>query len=206
MKFQGLILLSCILSAVSCSFADRSKSDEKDVLAILGELETTSYERFVDSLGEYAYSVSFEVKAEAEDLEVFEDGIVPWVSIEDPGKDMDRLVDPDQVVVSDEKVTLVIDYPVSKPVKSSLESGEGFTRRELILKISEHYHQMYKEEEETANTKTVPMEERTGLINRNQTDGKYGIWGHDLGDLDLSGIDVYKSGDGVVSLMLMVES
>ncbi len=39
---------------------------------------------------------------------------------------------------------------------------------------------------------------RRGIINRNQTNGKYGIWGHDIGDLDLSAVIVKKTGDGLI--------
>ncbi|TWW00849.1 hypothetical protein [Chitinophaga pinensis] len=50
-------------------------------------------------------------------------------------------------------------------------SGKGFTRKELLQFISDKYHMIYKEEEQSAVTKTVPLNERKELINRNNTDG-----------------------------------
>ena len=76
----------------------------------------------------------------------------------------------------------------------------------MILAISKKYNEVYAEEEKTANTKTIPIDKRTGLINRNETDGKYGIWGHDLSDLDLSGIEVYKTKDEKINIILLIES
>jgi hypothetical protein len=68
------------------------------------------------------------------------------------------------------------------------------------------YHEIYKEEERTANTKTIPLNKREGLVNRNKTDGKYGVWGHDISDLDLSSIEVHKNSNGHFTLVLNVES
>ena len=50
------------------------------------------------------------------------------------------------------------------------------------------------------------MDKRVGLSNRNETNGKYGIWGHDLIDLYLSDIEVYKNKSGFVTLILYVDS
>ena len=85
-------------------------------------------------------------------------------------------------------------------------SSNGFTREALVKKISDKYHQIYQEEESTATVKTVPVKERTTLYNRNQTDGKYGIWGHDLADLALDHIMVYKSANGDILLSLDIDS
>ena len=74
------------------------------------------------------------------------------------------------------------------------------------MAIQEKYKQVYKEEEESAATKTIPMNSREGLSNRNETNGKYGIWGHDLTDLYLTDVEVYKDSKGVVSLILYIDS
>jgi len=75
-----------------------------------------------------------------------------------------------------------------------------------VLAISKKYHEIYDEEERTAATKTIPMAQRKTLANRNETDGKYGIWGHDLSDLMLDTIDVYKNDKGKIFLQLSIES
>jgi hypothetical protein len=160
-----------------------------------------------EDLGTLITSIDFHLKATAEERKIFEDGIVPWISLDNPAKEMSRLIDQEKLVLSYNKVILIIDYPVMVPVYFPLSStGIGFSRRQLITAISLQYHSIYKEEEETASDKTVPPDERRGLQNRNQTNGKYGIWGHDLSDLDLSSVEVYRNKNGIIYLSLGVES
>ena len=160
-----------------------------------------------DSLGVLISKIDFKLKATKEDLDIFEDGIVPWININNPAKNIDSLIKPDEVVLLFSQVTLIIDYPLKNPASFDISAtGNGFSRRQLIQIISEKYHEIYAEEEKTAEAKTVPVDKRDTLLNRNQTDGKYGIWGHDLSDLDLDSIEVYKSADGKIYLTLDIES
>lgn len=160
-----------------------------------------------DTLGLKISNIEYRVKALPEEASDFDNGIVPWVNLENPGKELNRLVDTDEVVLAFAKVTLIIDYPLAKPVSFILESGsKSFSRKELIKAISKKYHEIYAEEEKTTKTEVVPKDKREGLINRNETNGKYGICCHDLSDLDLSSIDVYKNDNGNVYLVLNVES
>jgi hypothetical protein len=158
--------------------------------------------------GKLIATIEFGLKANKEDLEVFEDGIVPWISIEKPEDQIDRLIDADKVVIEYPEVILVIDYPLNKPAEFIIKSSEkgGFTKKQLALVISKKYHEIYDAEESSAKTKTIPLEKREGLINRNETDGKYGIWGHDISDLDLSSVEVYKTEDGKIQILLGIES
>lgn len=73
-----------------------------------------------------------------------------------------------------------------------------------MQEITKEYQKLYQDEEKSATIKTVPMKERK-MYNRNQTNGKYGIWGHDLADLALSSIQVYKE-NGNTILTLGIES
>jgi len=131
---------------------------------------------------------------------------LPVISIDNPSYILRYLIKGDDVVLP-KKVTLAVEYPVAKPVYFELTAkGEGFTRKQIVEEISRVYHEIYKVEEETSKTKTVPLEKREGLINRNETNGKYGIWGHDLSDLYLNFIDVYKNRDGVIFLDLDIDS
>lgn len=54
--------------------------------------------------------------------------------------------------------------------------------------------------------KTVPLEQRKRLLNRNRTDGTYGIRGHDLSDLDLHTAEVYRTASGRWLLELGIDS
>ena len=102
----------------------------------------------------------------------------------------------------------MIDYPLNKPTEIEIRSKEkeGFSRIELIRLISQAYHRIYDEEEASAKVKTVPLKKREDLINRNETDGKYGIWGHNIGDLDLSAIIVQSKNGITPKLVLYIES
>ena len=137
--------------------------------------------------------------------EVGSDALV-GISIENADQYLSQLIDADKIVLNEKKIRLIIDYPLKKPVSFDLQNDKGFTRRDLILTIQEKYKQVYKEEEESADTKPIPLEKREGLINRNETNGKYGIWGHDLIDLYLTDIEVYKDDKGEVTLVLYIDS
>ena len=56
------------------------------------------------------------------------------------------------------------------------------------------YKKIYEEERKTSTLKEESISKRTkgksSLINRAQTNGKYGIWGHELGDLTIVDICV----------------
>ncbi len=137
------------------------------------------------------------------------DELIPWISIENPQGDIDRLVGKDEVVINNDKAVLLIGYPLHKPVEIEIHSNgsEGFRRGELSLLVSEEYKRIYREEEGSAIVKTIPPDERRGLYNRDETDGKYGIWGHDIGDLDLSSITVHQpDNNGMIKLSLGIDS
>ncbi|WP_171037000.1 hypothetical protein [Maribacter algarum] len=162
-----------------------------------------------DVTNKVSSEITFQVKAvEKEDLEIFEDGIIPWISIKKPELEIKNLIGKNDIVLKTAKASLVIDYPLEKPVLIEIKSANasGFTRKELVEIISKVYHRIYQEEEDSAQTKTVPISERQGLINRNKTDGKYGIWGHDIDDLDLSSIVVKEKENGRIELELFIES
>jgi hypothetical protein len=160
-----------------------------------------------EEYGDLISTIAINLKATSDQLEDFPDGTLPWINIEKTRSAIQQLIDPDEVVLTEAGVTLVIDYPLNKEAKFALSStAGGFTRKQLVLSISQKYHEIYTVEENTATVKTIPRDKRVGLINRNQTDGEYGIWGHDLGDLDLSEIEVYKTKDGKILLKLDVQS
>ena len=154
----------------------------------------SKYEKFIapyqpDSIGLLISTIEFEKQANQEEKATFEDGIVPWVSINNP--ELDILVNADEIVLPFKTATIIIRYPLNNPVRFELRPSEkGFTRKQLIQEISRKYHEIYTEEEKPGN----------------KTNGKYDIWGHDLSDLDLSTIDVHKRKDGKVFLILGIES
>jgi hypothetical protein len=63
--------------------------------------------------------------------------------------------------------TLTIDYPLNTPLKVLIASGkQGMGLAPLLVQIGKAYHKAYS------------------------NDNKYGIWGHDMGDLTLESIKV----------------
>ena len=153
-------------------------------------------------------SVVGKIEFEVRDPEWVDDGPSPYVSIENPGKDIKFMDNPNEIVVSSKELQVVIDYPVTGiwEFKITSTNSEGFTRAGLAEEISRVYQFLYSEEERTTKIKVVPSEQRKKLLNRNRTNGKYGIWGHDIGDLDLHTVELHKTADGKLYAVLGIDS
>jgi hypothetical protein len=102
-----------------------------------------------------------------------------------------------------------ISYPLSVKVDFKMEKAEGLTLKDILLGISKKYNEIYDEEERTTKLKTETINQRTKgkskLINRANTNGKYGIWGHGIGDLVYEGlmfISIDKDGYYIYDLMI----
>lgn len=199
-QMKYLIYLLIVFVSFSCQRSTKSAEADADVKA-LTQREQKAMEKVYD-LGEPMRSITFEVKADQKD---FEDGIQPWVNMANPSDDLLHLIAKDEVVIAQPELSVIIDYPLNNEYKFDLQSENGFSREKLALEISKAYHRIYEEEERSATIKTLPMEQRK-IHNRNETNGKYGIWGHDIGDLVLSGILVHQTADGKLVLTLNIES
>ena len=163
--------------------------------------EQASAERNNDNLGSYVDVIDFNVyNANSED------GDTSSISIANPEKDLLHLQNPEEIVISQRAVTIIIDYPLTNEYKFDLSSDTGFTRVHLLNEINKAYRKIYAEEEASATIKTIPIEKRKKLINRNDTNGKYGIWGHDIEDLMLARIEIYETPDKKLILALITES
>jgi hypothetical protein len=101
-----------------------------------------------------------------------------------------------RIILSPNKTyTLIIDYPLNVPYTEEIKSGkEGVTLREVLNIAVDAYRKIYKEEAKTSKLKEESISKRTKgaskLINRAETNGKYGIWGHRLEDLTIINIMV----------------
>ena len=130
------------------------------------------------------------------------------IRVADADRAIARLDRPDEIVIPFEHAVLVIDYPLSTaatiPISAPLQIG--FTRGALVKLICEEYGHVYDAEEGTAATKTIPLDERGDRRSRNRTDGAYGIWGHDLGDLVLTAARWTRQPTGTVRIELHVEA
>jgi hypothetical protein len=130
------------------------------------------------------------------------------IHLHDAERAIAALDQPDEIVIPFEHAVLVIDYPLSTPTSMAIAApiALGFTRAALVKTICDEYAQVYDAEEGTAAIKTIPIEERGAMRSRNRTDGAYGIWGHDLEDLILTGVRWTRESDGTVRIELHVES
>jgi len=114
-----------------------------------------------------------------------------WVDI--AGKNsLKHLIDATGIVINSNVITLIVHYPLKKAYsfKIKAKNNKNFSRLELVEAIRNTYQKIYKTEEETTKTKTIPINKRGSCFNRNATNGKYGIWGHDIGDLVIEGINI----------------
>jgi len=132
------------------------------------------------------------------------------ILLENPDDDITVLKDRDEIITP-RKIVVTIDYPLSNAAVIEMEAnGPGFSRGQLVKAISDAYKRIYKEEEETTTLPVETIAQRSGgasrLINRAETDGIHGIWGHVLGDLVLSSIDLSAVENGTAFYRLGVDS
>lgn len=204
MKSINLFLLLFTISFVSCN--KKAVENEIDSIESIQKNQIENYDKTYADAGELIADFSIEIKPNNEQFSNSASELIPWISIEHAANEISRLVNPDEILIKQTSAKLIIDYPLNNPAIIEITNPNGFSRKDLILIISKKYIEIYNEEESSATTKTIPLEQRTGLINRNQTDGKYGIWGHDISDLGLSGIELYQNKEGQITISLQIES
>lgn len=129
------------------------------------------------------------------------------IRLADPDGSIAQLQKPDEIVIPFEHAVVVIDWPLTNPARIAITAplAQGFTRRELVKAVCEEYANVYEAEEGTAHTKPTLPAERAPGEHRNRTDGVYGIWGHDLGELRLTALRWTRLPQGVVEIELHVE-
>jgi len=89
-----------------------------------------------------------------------------------------------------------VEYPVTNgpfqfPIESKPSHYRGFSLRELVEIVCEAYHQMYREEDVSSSVHAQFLHS----LNRDKTNGKYGIWGHYLTDLSLAELSYEMNGN-----------
>lgn len=76
-----------------------------------------------------------------------------------------------------------IDYPLTNPAIFKFTTKEPVTYGMLLYTYTIAYQMIYIiEEEEVGNIGNIP-----GMLNRKTSNGKFGIWGHHIGDLVYNG-------------------
>ncbi|TXT61012.1 MAG: hypothetical protein BAJALOKI3v1_830002 [Promethearchaeota archaeon] len=96
----------------------------------------------------------------------------------------EELCDPEEILIMDEQVDFIINYPLSVDVQITFNNKAGFRRIDIVRCLYEVYKYIY--DEETKAVGDPGTYER--LYNRRQSYGPYGIWGHYMNDLRLEGM------------------
>ncbi len=77
----------------------------------------------------------------------------------------------------------IIEYPVRESAIFKFETSSEITYGILLYAYTIAYQLMYAlEEEDDADPGHIP-----GMVNRDTSNGRFGIWGHDIGDLAYNG-------------------
>jgi len=101
-----------------------------------------------------------------------------------------KMVKPDERVIRKENIVIVYNYPLDLAVDFPHKRKGGWTRKALFAAIQKDYAKIYRDEDKAVGpTGHVP-----GMLNRDRSDGPYGIWGHDIGDLVVEGVTVSDKG------------
>lgn len=96
-----------------------------------------------------------------------------------------------------DEITVMIDYPLDKPYKMTIRR-KPITVESFARAVADAYKAIYCEE---ARTSQIPEDRLSAMsLNRNKTNGKYGIWGHGMGDLYLEG--AVRQDDGTWRLLI----
>lgn len=112
------------------------------------------------------------------------DGKSPYIQIAHPDDDINSLIDAD-AIVTPQAINVLFSYPLERPVVVKFDNGP-YTRRRLAEIICKKYEEIYEEEDQTSTVEAGRLSQIS--LNRNQTTGKYGIWGHVIGDLVLHSV------------------
>jgi hypothetical protein len=125
-----------------------------------------------------------------------------------PERDFAALHGGEEVVLAEPRVVLVVDYPLDEPFDFPIDapSARGFTRADLVRVVTQVYAFIYAEEERTSAVKTLPLDARGRVINRNQTHGEFGVCCHDLDDLVLHTLTIQKDAEGATYVDLGIDS
>jgi hypothetical protein len=115
--------------------------------------------------------VEFHSSSEGEDW--------PWIQIE--GDDV--LMEPGIMMDTAEEIQILFEYPLTNPDTFSFFHKGGWTRGDFLTAVRSGYDKIYTVEAETSSIEVGRASPE--LINRNITNGTYGIWGHVLSDLSL---------------------
>lgn len=109
--------------------------------------------------------------------------------------DPEEVLEKDEIITHAKETTVIFNYPLSGEFRFEFKNSQGvITRRDFALFIQSTYRRIYDEES------PGQVENIVGMLNRQKTDGPYGIWGHHIGDLVIEG--VRHTGNNIYTLII----
>lgn len=119
--------------------------------------------------------------------------VIEWDDIVSLALDESAQLDSTEIVIPEKEIKVHFSYPFNNPkVLTLVSKTERWTRRDIYNAIRNMYKIIYEQERQTSSLKEESISTRTNgdslLINRAETNGVWGIWGHDLEDLAITGI------------------
>jgi tetratricopeptide (TPR) repeat protein len=206
---QGPLLENLLLKEVSLRKSNNNRGfvlfqDTTDVV----ESREQGYQQIknTDDLGELIAMVDFKIKTK--NKRDYPDGYTTNISLDHPENEIKNLFDKNEVpgvLFKVHDICILYDYPLKNSCQMCAHFVDSITRKDLVELISRNYHFIYQDEENTAQVKPVPPSKRILGHKRNETNGRYGIWAHDLSDLRLEECKVYRKKDGSILLTLKIE-
>lgn len=124
----------------------------------------------------------------------------PYVHLAHAAEDIPNMAAPDEIVISKREIRVLVSYPLAQKhiIPISAPAGKAaFTRADVAEAISRLYQWIYAEEDRTSKTMVPTLAGH----NRATTQGRFGIWGHSLGDLCLTEV-CYNKQDDVYELSI----
>jgi hypothetical protein len=88
--------------------------------------------------------------------------------------------------------SVYLDYPLSVIVKLDIVNVD--TIGSLLWQVAKAYEQIYQEEESSTKDPILYGKDRGLVLNRNKTNGIYGIGYHDIEDLYIEIVTIYDNG------------
>lgn len=147
-----------------------------------------NYAKFNYEKSDYKYSLINYLQSE-------DDGYNPgYIYLGSDTEDTIKFADTANEMLSIVPKNLIITYPFSKTVIIPITNCS--TVKDLMIDCLNAYKACYEIEEKTTNIEPALLGEigKSPALNRVETDGIIGIWGHVIDDLVLHDIYIYKNG------------
>jgi|GEM_PF-5995397 len=102
------------------------------------------------------------------------------------------LINPDEVIINQDDIKITFDYPLSHKVTKEFsdDNGGGFTRHDIWQAVHDGYQEIYDEEDAAVCDPGIVGATLSGpiCVNRAESNGPHGIWGHSMDDLYIEGV------------------